>query len=147
DNCTGDHAAARVAVSFAFNNDHATSHPVAGTGPGVTANDDGSAAHADRLAGERSAEPVPGIAGDREGATRHAGRRPRTGIPGNGETTALHQAARLDTDVALDTNFALAHAGTDAVEALAAPLEADLRNIAHTDLERIAGEQTFARRL
>jgi hypothetical protein len=53
----------------------------------------------------------------------------------------------LDADVAVDTNFALAHTRTDAVEALVAAFEADLRSVAHTDFEYVPGKHTFARRL
>jgi hypothetical protein len=53
----------------------------------------------------------------------------------------------LRADVAVDTNFALAHTSTDAVQALAAAFEADLRSIAHTDFEYVPGKHTFARRL
>jgi hypothetical protein len=53
----------------------------------------------------------------------------------------------LDTHVAVDTNFSLAHTGTDAVEALAAALEADLHRVAYADFEYIPGKHTVARRL
>jgi hypothetical protein len=53
----------------------------------------------------------------------------------------------LGADVAVDTDFALAHTSTDAVEALAAALEAGLHRVAHSDFEYVPGKHTVARRL
>src|SRR5262245_51594527 len=85
------------------------------------------------------------MARDHEPAVCHAGCSPGSGIPGDCKPAALHRAASLDADVAVDTNFASAHTGTDAVEPLTAALEADLRSVAHMDSEYIPGKYTFAR--
>jgi hypothetical protein len=132
---------------LAFDDDEPAPHSITCACAGIAAHDDHAAAHPDRLAGERPADPFTGISGDCDCASFHARCSPRPGIPSYREPSALHQASNLDTNIACDIDFAFGHAGANAVEAFVAPLKLDLHCVAHADLEKLSRTQTHASRL
>jgi hypothetical protein len=63
------------------------------------------------------------------------------------QTPAAHQSTGFDPDVAIDDDFAAAHAMSDKVETIARPLDPDLLGVSGPHPKYIADRETMPRRV
>src|SRR6185437_1090921 len=105
-----------------------------------------AAAHADRLAAERTSEPLARVAFDGERPPFHAGARERAGGAANGQSSARHQAAGLDAGLPFDPDRAFAQPKAYAIETRAAAFDQNCGGIALVNAEHISRREAHARR-
>ena len=97
--------------------------PVAGAWARVAAHMHETAAHADRLAAQRTSKPLTGVALDFQRSAFHSGARERARIAANCQLSARHQSDGFDTDFPFDADGACGHARADTIETLSSAFD------------------------
>jgi hypothetical protein len=138
DDRAGDHARGAAVGDVAPDQHHAPPHAIADAIAGASVDDHRAAPHAGRVARDGRAQEVAGVAAKMHETFRHAARGKRACIAVNLEHASRHRSARVRARVPMDRHPAEPHAGTEAIQAVAAVADRDVRGVFSGHVEDLA---------